>query len=342
MRTYEERRLFWILQIGGWSIFFAAMFLAGIGQWPLGYTLLRKSSLAILGFALTLLLRIPYKSLRARSASLPIVAIVGVTLSIIAAAAWMAMHNLVMKGWKDFPDFTNTIYYAFLLIAWSALYFGVPSILGQKADRERLSKVEALAQQARLRALRLQLNPHFLFNTLNAISTLIAEGRNAEANRMLARLSDFLRQTLQAGDAAEIPVAEEIDFARRYLDIEKSRFGDRLHVDIAVASDAGGALVPPMILQPLVENAIKHAIVPREGGGKVAITATRDDMWLTLGVEDDGPGLDAGAGNGIGLTNVRERLAEIYGERSEVSFSRSDRGGLAVSIRLPFRIAEVM
>jgi two-component system LytT family sensor kinase len=341
----DERRLFWTLQAAGWGIFFGAMFLAGIAQWPLGYTLVRKSSLMIIGFALTVVLRLPYRAMRRRDAPLALIAVVGVTLSTLAAAIWMAMYNLVMSLYlhraANFPDFTNTIYYAFVLIAWSALYYGVPSIRAQAADRERLLKVEALAQQARLRALRLQLNPHFLFNTLNAISTLIAEQRGAEANRMLARLSDFLRMTLESNESDEIPIAEEIDFARRYLDIERSRFGERLHVDIAVAPGAGTALVPPMILQPLVENAVRHAILPNERGGTVAIRADRVDDWLTIGVDDDGPGIDAaaGSGSGIGLNNIRQRLMQMYGERSELRLSRSVRGGLAVSIRLPFREA---
>ena len=341
------KRLFWILQCGGWGIFFAGMFLAGIGQWPLGYTLVKKLSITLAGFLLTLLLRIPYRAIAARNTPLPLVALAGVTLSTLAAAGCVVFQNAVMALWTTgtlghFPDFLNTIYYAFVLIAWSTLYFGVPPIVAQRADRERLLKVEALAQQAKLRALRLQLNPHFLFNTLNAISTLIAEQRNAEANRMLSRLSDFLRSTLDADGSSEISVADEIDFARRYLDIEKSRFGDRLHISIDVAPNSSAALVPPLILQPLVENAIKHAVVPAVGGGKVAIVASREDAWLTLGVEDSGSGVEASglgprAADGVGLSNVRQRLAEIYGDRSSLSFARNDHGGLSVSIRLPFQ-----
>jgi two-component system LytT family sensor kinase len=348
-RIDGDRRRFWLLQAGGWGIFFAAMFLAGVGQWPLGHAFLRKSALTLAGLGLTLLLRLAYRALRTRGTLLVLVAAIAVTLSCLGAGVWMAIQNLVIAAlngphnpgtnvFATFPDFTNTIYYAFVLIAWSALYFGLPLLLSEKRDRDRLESVEALATQAQLRALRLQLNPHFLFNSLNAVSTLIAEGRNREANRMLGKVSDFLRMTLESHEAREISVAAEMDFVRRYLDIERSRFGDRLQIRIDVGDDADQALVPPMILQPLVENAVRNAVVPREAGGAVTISASRQESWLMLRVDDDGPGVDeVHGGMGIGLRNVRERLAHMYDERADLRLERNDGGGVAVAIRLPFR-----
>jgi len=263
----------------------------------------------------------------------------------------MAAHNLVVANFDrrlsgrgfalaGFPDFVNTIYFFFVLLAWSVLYFGVQAYRDLLAERERRRRTESLAHEARLRALRLQLNPHFLFNTLNAISTLVADGRAAEANRMLARLSDFLRATLERTETHEIPLSQEIDFACQYLEIEEARFGGRLRVDIAIEPGTETALVPPLILQPLVENAVRHAIQLREGGGAIAITVERREQWLTLGVADDGPGVEAGEpGHGVGLTNTRQRLAELYGAGAELLLSRGSRGGLAVSVRLPFRPA---
>src|SRR5262249_53523699 len=151
-----------------------------------------------------------------------------------------------------FPDFANTIYFFFVLLCWSALYFGIPAYRALGHERERLLRAEARAHEARLAALRLQLNPHFLFNALNAVSTLVADGRPTEANRMLARPPDFLPATLDRRDAAEVPLFEELEFTRQYLDIELVRFGERLRVDLDVDPAARGALVPPMILQPLV------------------------------------------------------------------------------------------
>jgi two-component system LytT family sensor kinase len=345
----DDRAHFWLFQAGGWGVFFAAMFLAGLGQWSPGFTLYRKASLTLIGLILSLLLRYPYRSLR--KASLPAVALVAVSLSCIAAGAWMALNNLLLAGFvaathghsalsalTSFPDFNNTIYYAFVLIAWSALYFGLPSMSEQKRNRERMLTIEALAHRERLRALRFQLNPHFLFNSLNSVSTLIAEGRNREANRMLGRVSEFLRMTLDSDDAAEVSVASEMDFVRRYLDIEKGRFGDRLTIHITIADDVDQALVPPMILQPIVENAVRYAVVPRENGGAVSIRASREDSSLMLRVDDDGPGIDElRGGMGIGLTNVRERLSQMYARDADVQFERSVQGGLSVAIRLPFR-----
>jgi two-component system LytT family sensor kinase len=339
-----RRSLFWTLQFGGWTAFFLAMFVAGISHWPAGFTLVHKLSLTVFGFVMSLVLRAIYLP-ASRRLTLPALIALAVPLSFFAAAPWMAAHYLVIDayrfGWTraaaGFPNVTNTIYYSFVLIAWSVLYFGIQSWLDQQDDRERLLKAEALAQDARLRALRLQLNPHFLFNALNGISTLIAEERNDEANRMVQQLSEFLRTTLEQPDRNEIPLFEEIAFARRYLEIEKVRFGERLQISIEVDSSAEQALVPPMILQPLVENAVRHAVLPRENGGSIVIRAAQKNGALELSVKDDGPGLAAASvRTGIGLTNTRERLRELYGESSGLRLDEED-GGTLVSIQLPYR-----
>jgi hypothetical protein len=349
----SRRSLFWILQLGGWGFFGAGMFVAGLSQWPLLRAVVVKSSLTLFGFGGSLLLAWLYRGLRRSGAGLPLLLAAAVPLSFGAAGLWMAAHNLVVASfgaWQrgarglalsGFPDFVNTIYFFFVLLAWSVLYYGVQAYLDLLAERERLRRAEFRAHEARLRALRLQLNPHFLFNTLNGISTLVAEGRGPEANRMLSRLSDFLRATLERTDTEEIPLSEEIEFACQYLEIEEARFGDRLRVDIAVEPGTERALVPPLILQPLVENAVRHAIQPREEGGSIEITARRREEWLTLGVVDDGPGVAAGAdpGRGVGLSNTRQRLAELYGGGAELHLEPGAAGGLAVSVRLPFRAA---
>lgn len=356
LESPDRSRLFWIFQIGGWALFGAGMFAAGVSQWPVAYAAVVKSSLTLFGLLATLLLRWIYRGVGRRGLPIPGVVVAAIPLSYAAAGLWMAAHNFAVAFYNGrraasasasaaalaaFPDFNNTIYYFFLLLAWSILYFGIQAYLDLLAHRERLLRAEALAHQARLRALRLQLNPHFLFNSLNAISTLIREGSKDEANRMLTRLADFLRATLDRTETDEVPLSEEIDFACRYLDLEETRFGERLRVDISVAEGTEGALVPPLILQPLVENAVRYAILPREGGGAIAITAARSDGWLTLGVDDDGPGMEGApaAPPGVGHTNIRQRLAELYGPGAELRLSRSRSGGLAASIRLPFRVA---
>jgi len=346
------RALFWILEIGGWSVFGGSMFVAGLSNdWTLAFTAVNKVSLTLLGFALSLAMWRVYLALERRGLSMPIVGLLAIPTSFVCAALWMAGHRLILAAWgarvthrpeiafRDFPDFTNTIYYFFLLLAWSALYFGARAYLDLLAERERAVRIEMHAQEARLRALRFQLNPHFLFNTLNAISTLIREARNDEANRMLTRLADFLRATLDGDDATAVTLDQEIAFATRYLDIETVRFGDRLTVDCAVESGLSDARVPPMILQPLVENAVHHAIREREEGGRIAIAARRHGNRLRLSVEDDGAGIDDpdSISEGVGLSNVRKRLEEIYGGDASLGFERGRMGGLRVALDLPLR-----
>ncbi|HEY7112076.1 MAG TPA: histidine kinase [Thermoanaerobaculia bacterium] len=349
----RRRRLFWILELGGWGLFGAGMFAAGLSQWPFLEAAVLKSSLTLFGFAASLVLWLGYRALRSLGAPAGVVAAAAIPLSFAGAAGWMAAHNLVVAGfaaWRRgapagevrFPDFVNTIYFFFVLLAWSVLYFGVEAYLDLAAERERRLRVEDLAHEARLRALRLQLDPHFLFNALNGVSTLVAEGRSVEANRMLSRLSDFLRATLERTDTREIPLGEEIDFACKYLEIEEARFGERLRVEIAVAPETEAALVPPLILQPLVENAVRHGILPREGGGAVAIAAARRDGFLTVCVSDDGPGIDFSNAareprRGVGLSNVRQRLRELYGAEAALELGPGERGGLSASIRIPWR-----
>ena len=326
------------------------MFAAGVSHWPFAYAVIAKTSLTAFGFAASLVLRAVYRALRRRNVPPAALVAAAIPLSYGAAGLWMAPHNFVVAAYSGaaagarraatpaFPDFANTIYFFFVLLCWSALYFGIPAYRDLLRERERVLRAEARAHEARLAALRLQLQPHFLFNALNAVSTLVAEGRPAEANRMLARLSDFLRATLDRRDAVEVSLSDEIAFTRQYLEIEEVRFGDRLTVDFHVDPAARSALVPPMILQPLVENAVRHAIVPRVEGGAIGIVATRENEFLRLGVDDDGPGVPLREGRpGLGLANTRQRLEELYAGRAELSLGQSARGGLTVSLRLPYR-----
>jgi hypothetical protein len=350
----SSRSLFWPLQLAGWGLFGAGMLAAGVSHWPLGYAAVAKTSLTVFGFAASLLLRAAYRQLFRLGVPLAAVVAAAIPLSYGAAALWMAPHNFVVDAYSGpagaiarFPDFGNAIYFFFVLLCWSVLYFGIPAYRDLALERERLLRAEARAHEARLAALRLQLQPHFLFNALNAVSTLVADGRPAEANRMLARLSDFLRTTLERRDAAEVPLTDELEFTRQYLEIEEARFGERLRVEFDVDPQARAALVPPMILQPLVENAVRHAILPRAEGGAIGIVASRENGFLRLGVDDDGPSAPTGRDGpgtapgdsrpGLGLANTRQRLEELYAGRAELSLGESPRGGLAVSLRLPYR-----
>jgi len=194
--------------------------------------------------------------------------------------------------------------------------------------------------QAQLNALRMQLHPHFLFNTLNSISVLMSEDV-ATARRMLSRLSDLLRTSLDNDGRHEVSLREELEFLKAYLEIEETRFQDRLTVRMQIEPDLLDARVPNLILQPLVENAIRHGIATRAQSGVIEINAARDNGMMRLTVRDDGPGLGTNSPSslisGIGLSNTRERLKQLYGANHRFEMMNASGGGLEVVIAIPFR-----
>jgi two-component system LytT family sensor kinase len=208
-----------------------------------------------------------------------------------------------------------------------------------RARELRTAQLEAQLAQAQLQALQAQIHPHFLFNALNTISTVIYEDVRA-ADTMIARLSDFLRHSLTASRSQEVTLSEELNFLNLYLDIMRPRFEDRLRVRFEVGQGISDALLPKLILQPLVENSIKHAADPNSGQVNIAVKAARENGSLRVEVKDDGPGLSAklreALGNGVGLTNTVERLEKLYGGDHEFTMQNEADGGLRVSVKLPF------
>ncbi|HEX8072787.1 MAG TPA: histidine kinase [Pyrinomonadaceae bacterium] len=210
-------------------------------------------------------------------------------------------------------------------------------------ERERTAaQLEAQLSRAQLQALKMQLHPHFLFNTLNTISALIHRDPRA-ADRMVARLGDLLRLTLDNSGVEEVTLKEELEFLEKYLEIERTRFHDRLSVRLQVDPASLDARLPNLLLQPLVENAIKHGISARPGAGHIEISAQRDNGSLQLAVRDDGTGLPADwqtTGQlGVGLANTRARLAQLYGAQHVFTLANVPGGGLEVAITIPFRPA---
>jgi len=205
------------------------------------------------------------------------------------------------------------------------------------------SELRAQIAGARLSALKMQLQPHFLFNTLNAIMVLVRQQRGQKAEETLGRFSDLLRAVLSDIDAQEVPLDRELEYVRLYLSIEEVRFPDRLRVEIEAGPDVLPAAVPHMGLQPLVENAVRHGIAKNAGAGTIAIRAVRLDEQLQISVSDNGPGLPAGGidGNqGIGLANTRKRLTQLYGGRAALVLEPREGGGAVATISLPFRLGE--
>ncbi|MGN6106266.1 MAG: sensor histidine kinase [Kofleriaceae bacterium] len=215
-------------------------------------------------------------------------------------------------------------------------------------DREReAARLELAASELKTRlvrsqlgVLKAQLQPHFLFNTLNAITVLVRQGRTAEADETLGQLSDLLRGVLDDVDAQEVPLHRELDHVKRYLAIEQLRFQDRLSIEIAVEPEALDAAVPHLSLQPLVENAVRHGISRTTAAGRIAVRAARRDSALEIAVTDDGPGLAAGErGHGIGLANTRARLEQLYGAAASLTVANHAPRGAIATLRLPFRVA---
>jgi len=205
----------------------------------------------------------------------------------------------------------------------------------------RASRLEARLSQAQLQVLRMQLQPHFLFNTLHAVSTLMRRDVPA-ADRMIARLSDLLRLTLERGERQEVPLRDEMEMIHLYLEILAIRFQDRLRIETDIEPGSLDLLVPSMILQPLVENAVRHGIGSRSEGGLLAIHARTVDGRLRLVVRDDGPGLPAtGAADGVGLANTRSRLEALYGSSHTLRMSGGESAGLTVTLEIPARLREV-
>jgi two-component system LytT family sensor kinase len=201
--------------------------------------------------------------------------------------------------------------------------------------RAEAAELHAQVTDARLNALRTQLNPHFLFNTLNAVSTLVDEDPPG-ARRMIARLSDLLRHTLGEGDEQEITLASELEMLRLYLDIMEVRFQDKLEVSIETEASLDDALVPNLVLQPLVENAFRHGLAQMQTVGRVAVRVVRDDGDLVLTVRDNGRGPANPVREGVGLTNTRARLTQLYGTRQLLALTEAEGGGALVEVRLPY------
>src|SRR5438093_3414022 len=271
-----------------------------------------------------------------------------VALVYFTAYAWLLSgQKSVMDGstflfGKVFKKLVIFYFHVTLVIYWAI----VLAHLGwgyYQQSRERERRASALATglvRTRLEVLRMQLNPHFLFNTLHAISALIHENPD-DADRIVARLSDLLRVSLDQSDTQEVPLRQELSFLERYLEIERTRFQDRLSVELEVDAGLDDVLVPSLILQPLVENAIRHGIEPREDTGRVRIAARRLDGMLELKVSDNGPGLPeseiAPSREGVGLSNTRSRLSHLYGANHRFELTPAFGGGLEARLLIPCR-----
>lgn len=352
----DKNRAFWNLQFAGWG---GAMLLRAMsalaGQQDFDFLILVIIA-TVTGFSISLILSVIYRQLINRR---PLVTW-GVTAAALAAA--VALYAFV-DGWVLSlyrPDNTTPLVQRLLgyfyldltlLGAWSALYYAINYFLQVEEQADRLERLEAQATSAQLAMLRYQLNPHFLFNTLNSISTLVLLKQTAPANAMLTRLSSFLRHTLVAQPGGKVTLAQEVETLKLYLDIELMRFEERLRTEFRIEEEASNACLPSMLLQPLVENAIKYAVSVQEEGARITVAAQVLGQRLRLKVSDTGPGADnsgfdpafrpAGTpdrpnSTGVGLANIRNRLAQAYGDDHRFEIRSPRDKGFTVVIEIPY------
>jgi len=280
---------------------------------------------------------------------IPMIIVVGLAVAmavyfVLDVARDVIFENALRRGGSVFAPFRDLGRFRFvnqLLVFFSILAAGFAREYFLRDQSRQRESVELQAQlaEARLDALRMQVNPHFLFNTLNAISALV-ERDPAGVRRMIARLSELLRHTIDRNRSDEVPLREELAFIRRYIEIMEIRFQGRLRVRMEIENEILDALVPDFILQPIVENALEHGVSRAAGAGEITIAARRDGDRVILTVRDNGPGISENVGSGgVGVANTRERIEHLYGDQGKLMLAPAAEGGTIAEILIPFRAA---
>jgi len=335
---------FWQLQASGWMALYLVVLVAVLPyrkseefrDQTIGCVAMFLASLLLRPVCRSLVRRaLPWISLELRA--LVWSAAVG---AIAAFVTELAILRVVRLVWTDL--LVNVVQFSVVLFLWCTLYFSIKQWQQSARERERLLIAEREARDARLSALRYQLNPHSLFNSLNAVSTLVLRGDAPRATRMLSQISSLLRASFDGPTISEIPFSQELDFAEKYLAIEKTRLGDRLQVVVEAAPESLDAAVPSMLLQPLLENSVRHGVGRLREGGVIGIQTRIVDDRLRLIVTNSGPHRDAESQvdenrPGIGLANTTERLKRLYGPACDFALSWPHDGGCEVTIQLPFK-----
>lgn len=345
-------RQFWPLQVAGWLGYIAFSYIVAVGYGkPAGYWKVIVP-VALSGFIATSALRYLLRTLWRQP--MPVL-VASAVVPVLLCAAVMGLTSVYcwIAFCGDTPEcrpssvtgyIASMGSYTYVVLSWAGLYFGIKNWRELQAQTQATLQATAMAHQAQLKMLRYQLNPHFLFNTLNAISTLVLDKDHHTANRMVTSLSAFLRHSLDADPMQRVTLKQELDAINLYLGIEKVRFADRLRLQIEVEPEAYTALMPSLLLQPLIENAIKYAVAKRVEGGTLELSARRIDGMLEIALRDDGPGFadpsgEPPPGNGVGLRNTRERLRVLYGERRSFVLRNRRPQGAEIVLRLPFEAA---
>jgi sensor histidine kinase YesM len=362
-QNMSSGRLFWIMNSSGWVALSVLTYFSlslPYSQFELSY-FAHNISQSVVGLLLTLPLRWCFKSLWSWPVAQRFILAVIATIffSMLWAVLRLLLFMLMTQEQNLWADYGGWVFPSiFVFFTWSALYHGIKyyQLLQQQREamlvlesqqRQRalqLVRAKAEVKDAQLQLLRYQLNPHFLFNTLNSVASLVSAERTEDAKTMLSRLGDFLRYSLDAGEDMLIPLDKEFWALSQYLMIEQVRFSDRMTLKLDVPANLESLLVPNMLLQPLAENAIKYAIAPSESGGTIRVSAQLRDSRLVLSVEDSGSerlGVSSDtlelseSGAGIGLRNTRERLKNLFSNDFELLVTDSPLGGLCFSVAIP-------
>jgi sensor histidine kinase YesM len=345
----DKNRAFWVLQSIGWTGFFFLRTVSGLANSLGAMFVVHTLLLTATGYSLTLLMASLYRRLIVMRALWTVA--ISLTTVVIAAAAFSFIETWSLATFIN-PEFKPAGMQFFgaiildfsILAAWSALYYGINYYLLLEEEIDQRVHLESQASSAQLAMLRYQLNPHFLFNTLNSISTLVLLKQTERANAMLSRLSSFLRYTLVNEPTAKVTLVQEVETLKLYLEIEKMRFEDRLRPHFKIDGDTIGARLPSLLLQPLIENAIKYAVTPAENGADIWITACREGQAVRLEVADNGTGeggdIAASPSTGVGLANIRDRLSQAYGGAHRFQTRQNERGGFSVILEIPFETGE--
>jgi signal transduction histidine kinase len=349
----DKNRAFWILQTTGWTAYLLLRALSGIAN-RMGLSFILPAVIVTAtGFSLTLLMAAAYRRIIVMK---PLfvwtlgLLVLGVSAAVFSVLEVWAHATFYQPGWTPQGiEFLGAILLDFSVLgAWTGLYFGINYYLLLAAQSERMVNIARQANSAQLEMLRYQLNPHFLFNTLNSISTLVLMRQTERANAMLSRLASFLRYSLVGEREGLATVAQEAEALKLYLDIERTRFEDRLRTRFDITDEVMQARLPSLLLQPIVENAIKYAVTPAEDGADILIDARRMDDRLVLTIADTGPGLGgappageadrATASTNVGIANIRERLIQAYGADHRFELAENEPHGLIVLIDIPYQV----
>jgi sensor histidine kinase YesM len=346
----DKNRAFWFLQSLGWTGYFFLRSLSGFANSMGPMWIVHTALLTATGYSLTLLMGALFRRLiKMRvvwTAVLSLAAVIVASMAFSIIETWSYATFLKPDSRPAGFEYLGAILLNFaLLAAWAALYYGINYYILLEEQITQRERLESQASSAQLAMLRYQLNPHFLFNTLNSISTLVLLKQTERANAMLARLSSFLRYTLANESTAKVTLAQEVETLKLYLEIEKMRFEDRMRPHFRIEPDTIGAKLPSLLLQPLIENAIKYAVTPSEDGADIWITASREGEAVRIEVADNGncDGCADAAlspSTGVGLTNIRERLAQAYGRAHGFTSKKNEHGGFSVIIEIPYQSGE--